>query len=108
MKNTFIHHVYFWLKNPDKVPDKAELINGLYRLSTISTIRNFHIGESANTDRNVIDNSYAISWLVVFNTAADQESYQAGPIHLQFIDACSDLWSKVVVDDTVDAVVPFD
>lgn len=102
MKNVFIHHVYFWLNNTGNVSDKTALINGLQRLSEISTIRNFHIGQPASTHRPVIDTSYAVSWLVIFDNAADQDSYQTDPIHLHFIKDCAHLWSKVVVYDSVD------
>lgn len=103
LQNTFLHHVYFWLKNPGSKEDRAQLIAGLQKLSKVSTIRQFHIGQPADTNRDVIETSYAISWLLLFDTAADQASYQTDPIHLQFVAECSPLWSKVVVYDSVDA-----
>jgi hypothetical protein len=103
MTNVFVHHVYFWLKNPDSQKDRAALIAGLRKLSGAGAISQFHIGQPAGTDRDVIDTSYAVSWLLLFNTAEDQASYQTDPIHLQFVEECSPLWSKVVVYDSVDA-----
>ncbi|HEX9514352.1 MAG TPA: Dabb family protein [Puia sp.] len=100
--NKFVHHVYFWLKNPGSREDLAALIAGLRKLSKVATIRQFHIGQPAGTNRDVIDTSYAVSWLVLFDTAEDQASYQTDPIHLQFVEECSPLWSKVVVYDSVD------
>jgi len=99
----FLHHVYFWLKNPGNNEDKFKLIAGLEKLSKVSTIKNFHIGEPATTRREVIDSSYDVSWLLYFNNDADQASYQTDPIHLKFIEECSSLWQKVIVYDTVDA-----
>lgn len=101
-KEMFIHHVYFWLKNPDSKEDKAKLIEGLKKLSKVSTIKTFYIGQPAATRREVIDSSYAVSWLLFFETAAAQDSYQTDPIHLKFIEECSSLWSKVIVYDTID------
>jgi len=101
--NSFIHHVYFWLKDPGSKEDKARLIAGLQQLSKVGTIRQFHIGAPAGTNREVIDTSYAVSWLVIFDTDADQASYQTDPIHLRFVEECSSLWSKVVVYDSVKA-----
>ncbi|WP_276479643.1 Dabb family protein [Paraflavitalea pollutisoli] len=101
--NKFIHHVYFWLKNPESKEDKAKLIAGLKKLAAVKTISWFHIGQPANTHREVIDSSYSISWCLMFNNDADQASYQTDPIHLKFIDECSSLWSKVTVYDSVDA-----
>ena len=100
--NKFIHHVYFWLKNAGSKEDKAKLVDGLQKLSKVTTIKTFHIGQPANTNRDVIENTYAISWFVLFDNAADQDSYQTDPIHLKFVEECSHLWSKVIVYDTVD------
>ncbi|MGH2648331.1 MAG: Dabb family protein, partial [Ginsengibacter sp.] len=97
----FIHHVYFWLKNPGNTGDRDHLIEGLNKLSAIATIMNFHIGKPASTNRGVIDSSYSVSWLLLFNNKEDQDSYQTDPIHLKFVEECSPLWTKVVVYDTV-------
>ena len=102
MKNIFIHHVYFWLKNPGNMADRDKLVEGLNKLSKATTIHQFHIGKPANTKREVIDSSYAVSWMLVFQNDADQATYQTDPIHLKFIEECSHLWSKVVVYDAVD------
>ena len=103
IENKFIHHVYFWLKNADSKEDRARLIEGLKKLSKVTTIKSFHIGQPADTNRDVIDRSYAISWFVLFDNAADQQSYQTDPVHLKFVEECSSVWSKVVVYDSVDA-----
>ena len=101
-KTMFIHHVYFWLKNPSSNEDLQKLVQGLQKLSKVKTIKMFHIGKPADTNRGVIDTSYSISWLNVFDNKADQDSYQTDPIHLKFVEECSPLWSKVVVYDSVD------
>jgi hypothetical protein len=97
----FIHHVYFWLHNPKNEADKKSLIDGLKKLSKVSTIKSFNIGVPAGTRRDVIDSSYSVSWLLFFNTDAEQESYQSDPIHLKFVQECKHLWKKVMVYDTV-------
>lgn len=102
MKNVFVHHVYFWMKNSGNTEDLNSLIAGLKKLSAVITIRQFHIGKPADTNRGVIDTSYAVSWLVIFDNGTDQASYQTDPIHLKFVEECSHLWEKVVVYDTVD------
>lgn len=102
MKNVFLHHVFFWLKNPASTEDRDKLVEGLKKLSVVKTIRDFHIGKPADTNRDVIERGYAVSWLLQFDNAADQDNYQTDPIHLQFIEDCKHLWSKVVVYDTVD------
>ena len=101
MKNIFVHHVYFWLKNKDSKDDLDKLVAGLKKLSVVKTIKQFHIGKPADTSRDVIDTSYAVSWLVLFDNAADQASYQTDPIHLKFVEECSSVWQKVIVYDSV-------
>jgi len=101
MENIFIHHVFFWLDEPENEIHKRQLIDGLQKLSKVTTIKSFHIGKPAATDRGVIDTTYSISWLLTFDTAADQDSYQVDPVHLNFVKECSLLWNKVVVYDSI-------
>ena len=103
-KNTFIHHVYFWLKNPGNNNDLLALIEGLKKLSSVKTIKSFHIGKPAGTSRDVIDTTYNVSWLLLFNNKEDQDSYQVDPIHLNFVKECSHLWNKVTVYDCIDGI----
>jgi hypothetical protein len=102
-KNIFIHHVYFWLKNPTSSEDRQKLLAGLDKLSKVKTIKMFHIGQPADTNRDVIDRSYSVSWMLIFENKENQESYQVDPIHLKFVEECKELWSRVVVYDSVDA-----
>lgn len=102
-QNVFVHHVYFWLTNPGNENDKNALLAGLQKLSSVKTIKFHHIGVPATTNREVIDASYDVSWLLFFDNKADQDSYQADPDHLQFVADCKHLWKKVTVYDSVTA-----
>ena len=102
MKKIFIHHVYFWLKNTGNAADRDKLVEGLTKLSKVKTIKNFHIGKPADTNRDVIEKGYALSWWVLFDNDTEQASYQTDPIHLKFVEDYSYLWSKVIVYDSVD------
>ena len=98
-----IHHVFFWLKNRDSKEALAKLIAGLRTLEKIETIRRYHIGVPAETEkRDVIDASYSVSELMFFDDAVGQKIYQDHPIHQKFIETCSHLWERVVVYDSVD------
>jgi hypothetical protein len=99
-KNLFVHHVYFWLKKPGDAADTAKLIEGLETLLKIPGIRMAHIGKPASTDRSVIDRSYAVSWLLVFDNLEDEEIYQKHPDHLKFVENYAHLWEKVIVYDS--------
>lgn len=100
-KEVFVHHVYFWLKNPGSEADRDKLIEGLRALAKTKPIRMAHIGTPAATNRSVIDRSYAVSWLLFFDNLEDEEVYQKHPEHLKFIEQYSHLWEKVIVYDSV-------
>ncbi len=98
-----IHHVFFWLKNPDSKEDLKKLLEGLKTLSKIETVRKIHIGVPASTEkRDVVDSSYSASELLFFDDPAGQKVYQDHPIHQAFVKNCSQLWEKVVVYDVMD------
>lgn len=98
-----IHHVFFWLKNAGSQADRDRLISGLRTLKAIDVIRQLHIGVPASTEkRDVVDNSYDVSELMIFDSVEDQKQYQDHPVHLDFVKTYSHLWEKVVVYDTVE------
>jgi len=95
-----VHHVIFWLKRPGSEPDRDQLIAGLRALAKIHVIRSLQIGVPASTEqRDVVDASFDVSELMVFDNVADQKLYQDHPIHQDFIAKCGHLWRKVVVYD---------
>nr|WP_068889938.1 Dabb family protein [Pedobacter panaciterrae] len=99
-----VHHVFFWLKNPDSKEDRDKLVAGVKALSKIPTVRELHVGIVASTEkRDVIDSSWGVSELMFFSDLKGQETYQTHPIHLEFIKNYSHLWEKVVVYDAVEA-----
>lgn len=104
MKSIFVHHVFFWLKNPNSKADRDKLVEGLMTLTKIKHIKTWHIGVPAGTSREVIDGSYAISWLNTLKDLAAQDAYQVDPIHLAFVENYKHLWEKVVVYDSIDAI----
>ncbi len=102
-KKQLLHHVFFWLKNPDSKEDRDKLIAGLWTLKKIETVRKIHIGLPASTElRPVVDNSYNVSELLFFDDLAGQKIYQDHPIHQKFVEDCSHLWEKVIVYDAMD------
>ena len=100
-KELFVHHVYFYLKNPNSESDRAKLLEGLDKLSKVPTIRMVHIGLPASTNRSVIVRDYSVSWLCFFDNLEEEEVYQKHPIHLKFIEDYSHLWEKVNVYDSI-------
>nr|WP_320022980.1 Dabb family protein [uncultured Draconibacterium sp.] len=103
LKGALIHHVFFWLKEPDNETHKNQLTEALNQLTKVKTIKLSHIGFPASTeDRDVVDHSYSVSYMAMFDNQADQNSYQIDPIHLKFVEENQHFWSKVVVYDSVD------
>jgi hypothetical protein len=95
-----LHHVFFWLKNPESESDKLLLKEGLQTLSQIPQVKNLQIGEPASTvKRDVVVNDWQVSELMTFDSSEDQDAYQLDPVHLAFVENYSHLWVKVVVYD---------
>lgn len=98
------HQVFFWLKRAGNAEDRAKLVSGLKALAAIPQIRELHVGLPAGTEqRDVVDASFDVSELMLFDTVADQKAYQDHPTHQAFVATCAPLWRKVVVYDSVPA-----
>ena len=64
----FVHHVLFYLKNPNSAEDKAQLIEGLQALSKVPCIIFSNIGSPANTTRDIIEKDYTRVYVNIFST----------------------------------------
>lgn len=103
LTDALIHHVFFWLKEPDNEAHKKQLLDALNKLLEIKTIKLSHIGLPAGTEnRDVVDHSYSVSYMVMFDSQAHQDAYQVDPIHLKFVEENQHLWNKVIVYDSTD------
>jgi len=97
-----VHKVFFWLKNPESEKDRNALIKGLKTLEAIETVRAIHVGVPASTEkRDVVNNSYQVSEMLLFDDVEGQNIYQKHPIHQKFVEDCSHLWREVVVYDSI-------
>ena len=102
-KKPLLHHVFFWLNNPDSEADKNALIAGLNTLRAIPSIQRMHVGVLASTEkRDVVDTSWDVSEIMFFNDATGQKVYQDHPLHMEFVKNCAHLWKKVLVYDAQD------
>ena len=103
LKSALVHHVFFWLKEPDNKAHLKQLLDALEKLLEVETIRLSHIGLPAGTEnRDVVDHSYSVSYMVMFDSQSDQDAYQVDPIHLKFVEENQHLWNKVIVYDSTD------
>jgi hypothetical protein len=96
------HAVFFTLK--DKSPQAAARLVG-----ECTKYLKGHPGEAAffagvraaDLQREVNDQDFQVSLLIVFKTTADHDRYQTAPRHLDFIKANQAAWAKVRVFDSV-------
>ncbi|MEM6893446.1 MAG: Dabb family protein [Bacteroidota bacterium] len=99
--SAFAHTVYFWLKNPDSADDRNQFERSLKRfLNNSKFAKTNFIGVPPKATREVVDGSFTYALIVTFDSAESQDGYQKEAAHLQFIDECKDLWSKVIVYDS--------
>lgn len=103
-QGSLVHHVLFWLKNPDSRADLEQLLEGVRGLAAIETVRGIHVGVPADTEqRDVVDGSFSVSEILYFDDPAGQAAYQVRPLHQEFVEKHSHLWSRVVVYDVIAA-----
>lgn len=101
IKKTFVHHVFFWLKEPNNAEARKQFELGLQNLIKVPLIQTSHIGRPVESPRDVVDDSFTYSYMTFFKNKADQDTYQTHPIHLKFIEDCQHLWEKVIVYDAM-------
>ena len=102
LKNIFVHHVFFWLKEPKNNEARAQFEKGLRELIKVPQIQSSHIATPVESPREVVDDSFTYSYMAFFKNKEDQNIYQTHPIHLKFIEDCQHLWEKVIVYDAMD------
>ncbi|MEP3387650.1 MAG: Dabb family protein [Reichenbachiella sp.] len=101
----FAHSVLIWLKNPDNASDRQKIEKGLKELIENSDyIRSAHLGVPALTARDVVDNSYTYHLMVTFGSKEEQDKYQVEPAHKKFLADCKNLWSKVLIYDSINVL----
>jgi plasmid stabilization system protein ParE len=101
-RNVFVHHVFFWLKEPQNVDVRKDFEKGLSELIKVPQIQFSHIGTPVESPREVVDDSFTYSYMVFFGSREDQNIYQTHAIHLKFVEECQHLWKKVIVYDSID------
>jgi len=101
LEGGFFHVVYFWLVD-DSVEVKEKFLKELNCfVNDVDEIKKVHIGPPADTDRDVIDNTYSFNLLLTFDSKKEHDIYQEHPAHKKFIENASSLWEKVLVYDSI-------
>ena len=100
-KQSLMHVVYYYLKNPTSETDRQKLIEGLHELVTVKQIKYHHIGIPQVFNEKDQYKNYHVSLLMVFDEAGDIDVYHKDPIHQKFVSECKDLWVKTVKYDSL-------
>ena len=101
LEGGFFHMVFFWLVNDTPEVMKQFLKELKDFVGQVEEIKKVHIGPPADTDRDVIDNTYSYSLVVTFDSKKEHDIYQEHTAHQKFIENASSLWKKVLVYDSI-------
>ena len=95
----FIHNVYFWLTEDLDEKAIAAFELGLQSLCQNPPAQSGYFGKPADTHRDVIERTYTYGMVLFFKDKMDQDAYQVGDIHHQFLDQHKEKWNRVTVYD---------
>jgi hypothetical protein len=93
--------VFFWLVDDTAEVKKNFLKELILFIDQVDEIKKVHVGPPAETDRDVIDNTYSYSLVLTFDSKKEHDIYQDHAAHKKFIENASSLWKKVLVYDSV-------
>jgi len=93
------HHVLFWLKSSTTEDQKREFRSALESLSGVETIKSIYIGTPAPISREVVDDTYTFSLVIVFDDLAGHDVYQVHALHKAFLEENRQFFEKVVIYD---------
>ncbi len=98
----FVHTVYFWLKDPESIQDRAAIEVSLKKfIQNSKYAKTKFVGTPPKATRDVVDDSFTYALVLTFSSAEEQENYQNEEAHLIFIEESQDLWDKVLVYDSM-------
>lgn len=98
---SFVHAVYFWLRDDLSADDRARFEAGLRSLRAIDGVAHGWIGDPAPTDRPVIERGYSRALVLAFPDQAAHDAYQVDPAHDRFREECGTFWTNVRIFDSV-------
>ncbi|MDX2430400.1 MAG: Dabb family protein [Bacteroides sp.] len=101
LEGNFAHVVFFWLIDEKKETQEKFTSELTKFIDNVDLILTKHIGTPADTDREVIDSSWSYSLILSFKSKKEQDLYQQHPLHKDFIENASSLWTKVQVYDSI-------
>ena len=103
--STFYHTVHFWLRHDLSDERRQGFVAALKGLAESPNVASCRVGVPAGTDRPVVDNSFDIQLLCVFDSKDKHDAYQSpsDELHAAFINEFKDCWARVLIYDSVEA-----
>jgi len=95
----FVHSVYFWLKKDLEASQREDLRTALKALKSIESLQSIWVGDPAASERPVVDSSYDIGLVTIFENAAGHAAYQSHAAHQAFLEKYNACWDKAAVYD---------
>lgn len=93
------HVVIFRTKCDDH---KKILLEEVAKLADIETVESYKVGTPFESERPVVDDTFAASIVATFKNPEDMKVYDTHPIHLKFLDECVQKYKiKVQVFDMI-------
>ncbi|MCB1277575.1 Dabb family protein [Prosthecobacter sp.] len=95
------HIVLVWLKRPGNAADRAALVAAAKRFQAeIKLIQHLSVGAALPSDRDIVDDSFDVGFIMRFANKADMTAYEKHPVHVSTVkQTLMPIAKKVLVYD---------
>lgn len=97
------HVVLMWLKQPGDAAARAKLVEASLGLRDIPGVLDVRVGEPLASERDVVDDSFDVAFVMTLADAGALASYEVHPDHLAAVEqTLAPLVARFVVYDLVE------
>jgi hypothetical protein len=101
-----VHTVFLWLKQPGHEPHRQRLISATGQLRGIPGVREIRFGETIESDRDIVDDSFDVGIYFYFDDVSAMNAYLVHPLHQSIVEhEIKPLVQRIVVHDFQDAAL---
>lgn len=98
-----VHTVFLWLKQPGNVQHRRQLIMATGRLRDIPGVLEIRFGETIESERVIVDDSFDVGIYFYFADVAAMNRYLVHPLHTRIVNEdIKPLVSKIRAHDFYD------
>ena len=98
-----VHIVMIWLNEADNQKHIDDVINATTNLRDIPGIIEIRVGQSIESERLIVDDSFDVALYMIFSTKEDLERYLVHPKHVEAVKTIlQPLAKKILVYDFED------